>query len=917
MNVADHFQELHSADTVLTRRLRSALQEQGMGALVDHEQAITEALLRVMGQGCHLGDKIVSGCLFLVRRNSSQIPAYLREITCAGEAGETICGLLSPSLAAVMSQGSARLTDRFLEVVATMSAIGTYTLKNPLAVLVELLAADDIPSAASFLELLAIAFGRKITYGVAQQFSHVVPRTVLQFPPEKRKFQTDVLGEVARVDQLLVIPFLDGLSEGLNLLPERALKTFVSEGLGATAGNPAAGRKYLSLASRMAVDRLEELNVAVPLAGLLPVLTRYLRARTGRALSIRPLSGLKEAIGNAVTVRSDAVTIYVPDEISVSSRRAGNVDLYKLLVRLEAGHHEFGTYEFDLEKLSRRHGAVFEDFRNSGEHPHPSDKSIQQSDLERFFQGFTIRRLAKDLFTVFEHGRIRMLTAVRYPGLAKRMYPKLIAESTRENSWSANIDPIQQLYLLVGLGMTEEANVFSQSPPGETVLATKERFVERIRQDSRVESAAALVCETFPQMLAMATGDRYTALATPFGRVLHPDFYHDSMDRFNRLAEGIRRKLADMGVPAYRADIRKKLIRMDGSLSLGDIRKMAVSYGKDDNTDDLSQKSIVIDLARFDINTLFGRSRDDAAPVVAEDGEIFWYQEWDSTVGDYMNDHVRVLDKSAPEIDNAFYAKTLDRRAGLVKKIRYSFELIKPEGLSILRQWVEGDEFDYRALIDFAMDRRMRRVPSDRIYIKRIKQTRDVAALLLVDQSRSTANQVYGSEARVLDVEKEAIVLFCEALETVGDSYAVAGFSGTGRLGVDYRRVKDFNQLLDNGVKCRIGGMRPMRSTRMGAAIRHATACFDGVDNKVRILIIVGDGFPNDLNYKQTYAVEDTRRAISEARAKGIVTHAITVDLAGDQRLDDIYGSLHHNVISNVADLPDKLMQIYGKLTRS
>ncbi|GAJ09592.1 unnamed protein product, partial [marine sediment metagenome] len=40
--------------------------------------------------------------------------------------------------------------------------------------------------------------------------------------------------------------------------------------------------------------------------------------------------------------------------------------------------------------------------------------------------------------------------------------------------------------------------------------------------------------------------------------------------------------------------------------------------------------------------------------------------------------------------------------------------------------------------------------------------------LLLVDLSRSTSNTVYNTRTTILDVEKEAIVLFCEALEVVG-----------------------------------------------------------------------------------------------------------------------------------------------------
>jgi nitric oxide reductase activation protein len=253
-----------------------------------------------------------------------------------------------------------------------------------------------------------------------------------------------------------------------------------------------------------------------------------------------------------------------------------------------------------------------------------------------------------------------------------------------------------------------------------------------------------------------------------------------------------------------------------------------------------------------------------------------------------------------------------------VNQIRYSFELFRPEGLKLCRQWIEGDEFDYRALLDFILDKRAGRTPSDRLYLKRLKEIRDVAVLLLVDLSRSTANTVVGSKNRVLDVEKEAIVLLSEALEVVGDTYAIAGFSGTGRLGVDYFHIKDFGDPMGLSVRQRINAIMPQRNTRMGAAIRHAASLFDSISSKIRLLIVLGDGYPNDLDYKKDYAIEDTCRAISELRSRHIHVHAITVNMnpEDNSRLDSLYGEIHHNVIANVLELPEKLWRIYGAITR-
>jgi nitric oxide reductase activation protein len=275
-----------------------------------------------------------------------------------------------------------------------------------------------------------------------------------------------------------------------------------------------------------------------------------------------------------------------------------------------------------------------------------------------------------------------------------------------------------------------------------------------------------------------------------------------------------------------------------------------------------------------------------------------------------------VLERTFSAPSNGFYRQVLQKHHYLIKRIRYAFEYLKPEGLSILRQWVEGDEFDYRSLLDFALDKKAGLTPSDRLYIKRVKTQRDVSVLLLVDLSRSTSSPVVGSRSTVLDVEKDAIVMFSEALEVMGDAYGIAGFSGTGRLSVDFEWVKHFDEPLSEKVRHRVDALASKRNTRMGAAIRHAIDRLEKQASKVRLLIVLGDGFPNDVGYKQGYAIADTRQAIFEANSKNIFVHAITVNIAADPKLDALYGSIHHNLISDIRELPDRLPKIYGSLTK-
>jgi nitric oxide reductase activation protein len=427
---------------------------------------------------------------------------------------------------------------------------------------------------------------------------------------------------------------------------------------------------------------------------------------------------------------------------------------------------------------------------------------------------------------------------------------------------------------------------------------------------------------SYPQVASALAGpagssEGYRPFARPFGRTLTPALHQWAHAALTRSAERIRKMLAARGIRLYRSDIRARLVGNQGMLDPAGLQEL-LSLCAETSAEALSKaRGNRIDLSAIDLPELIACADASAMPD-GDTAAVSWYPEWDCHSGDYVNDYTRVRDRMFPGGQSDFYDQTLTRHRGLVKRIRTAFELIRPQGLKLYRRWIEGDEFDYRALLDFAIDRKARRTPSERLYTKRVKEERDVAALLLVDLSRSTANAVAGSRASVLDVEKEALVLFSEALETVGDRYAIAGFSGTGRLGVDYFHIKDFDEPMDSLRRDRISAVAPQRNTRMGAAIRHAATQFSQSSARVKLLIVLGDGFPNDSNYKKNYAVEDTRKAIAELRAQNVHVHAITVniDMAGSVKLDEIYGDIHHTVIVNVSELPDKLIRIYGKLTR-
>jgi hypothetical protein len=528
-----------------------------------------------------------------------------------------------------------------------------------------------------------------------------------------------------------------------------------------------------------------------------------------------------------------------------------------------------------------------------------------------------------DLFTIFEHGRTRVLLSRQYPGLIRQTMPMLQDKAARILKENQPVGFLFLMYLCIALGISVNENFEGAGGIKHQAENIVDLFNRKIKKDPSVEICAVLVNETYadierrlkPHERSKNYAEFYESMPIPFGRRLRPDLFFSTYRNFEQIAAKLKVQLNNKRLKVYKSDIRRQLIVKNGVVSHEDIKSI-IRCDQNAGRSGLRQSETPVDLSWLDLAQILGGTA--ITPLLNDGlvGTVFWYKEWDCNLNDYLSAHVRILDRFIPEFEGDFYIRTLKRHQGLVERIRYAFELLKPEGLIRLRQWVEGDEFDYRALLDFAMDKKAGKTPSDRLYIKRLKQTRDVAVLLLVDLSRSTAHEIYNSKATILDVEKEAIVLFCEALQVVGDAFAIAGFSSTGRLGVDYLRIKDFEENMNDSVKCRINAMAPQRNTRMGAAIRHAYRQLEKTASKVRLLIILGDGFPNDVDYKHNYAIEDTRKAIFEGRSKNIFTHAITVHFAGDPRLDDLYGNVHHNVISDVRELPDKLLRIYGSLTR-
>ena len=286
-----------------------------------------------------------------------------------------------------------------------------------------------------------------------------------------------------------------------------------------------------------------------------------------------------------------------------------------------------------------------------------------------------------------------------------------------------------------------------------------------------------------------------------------------------------------------------------------------------------------------------------------------------------------------------FFEETLRAYGSLVPGVRRELERLAYEGLRRVHRLPRGEEIDLDAAIESRVDARAGLAPDGNVYVSREPQARDVTFALLVDVSSSTAEhakdagpgpmaaalaKVHGRAYRtILDLEKEALVLLMASLERIGDTYGIYCFSGSGREDVKFQVLKDLDEPLSDTVATRFDGVRPLHTTRMGAAIRHATRKLRGHESKTKLLMLLSDGRPFDLDYGQeygdgaevAYAQHDTRQALLEAQPHGVRPFVLTIDPHGNDYLREMCDGIGYEVLEDVGDLPLRLVKLYRGLT--
>ena len=705
--------------------------------------------------------------------------------------------------------------------------------------------------------------------------------------------------EIAAVDAEAALACFRSSSRALRTVSIEQFEAWARRGLTSSRADSRARRSYFSLETRGSYEALHSGSVGLALDSVQHLLRLYVEALTGRDVEVAPLAAVPDEarIG-------DGRTIHLPSLVNEFGDDDLDFKLYKVLAAHAAGQIEFGTYASggilrsayaatkarysEVDALDAF--AIPDQFLHTSERQADTDDTDSNTDYRSVLKLFPLPQLARRIFGTLENGRIDRRLRQSYRGLRRDL--DLIREHLgrsrpRINELPALLVPFELLFQITMLGGAREDARLAYGQ----IVSEIETIVTDYLSDPEATVADTLMATTRVYDLFKSV----TPMDDSVQQVEAPEEQSETED--------------DAG-----ATERMKQQQTQQMPPRRDARELFNAWN------DPSPEAEPDELAGAE-----AWSEAETPEQALVEGEVAYnYDEWDRELTDHRLGWCRVVEKRVKHGDRAFVEQTRERHKGVISSIRHQFQLMKPENLTRVANEVDGEEFDLNAVIDYVIDRRADGHQSERIYTKRLRRRRDVAVSFLLDQSSSTARtigrhplQPYTRPGRrIIEIEKEGLVLMSEALEAVGDVYSINGFTSEGRRNVKFYVVKDFNEKYSDEVKKRIGGINYQNNTRLGAAIRHATARLAKQDARTRLLIVLSDGRPYDHDYGDArYAREDTREALRQAKNEGITPFCITIDRESEAELKDLYGEVGYTIIDDVLSLPERLPGIYRRLT--
>jgi hypothetical protein len=633
---------------------------------------------------------------------------------------------------------------------------------------------------------------------------------------------------------------------------------------------------YFAAESRASLETIKASADTLQLQEIAPVISQYVEMLTGRTLPLEPREEKYD-----VLEPGSGESIVLPPEVAGIDGAEDRFRMYKALAAQSAGQIEFGTFESGTERLQALGEELVRKFPRF-----PTPKLNGDTDWHTLVSLFFQTTIARRLFTILENARVEFLLGQRYKGLRRDLdFARHERKRTRpSDQYVMNYEPLLEQLFIEALGDRQVlgSNGSNTGVDDKWLDKVREVLREHIRKADATVADTIRGCLELYQYLNPPAPESSVPWEDPNVKPDHRDQKSAKKQERQRPVESSSQQaaLGESGEPTQPTSL--------------EIDPSVTTPSAGDSSESKRQTLPQSDQERKD---------------------SFYYDEWDYRIGDYRSRWCRVEESDWRKGDLIFAKKTRAAYRGLLSQVRYQFELLRPVGLRRVYGQNDGDDIDLQALTDRVIDLRAHRTPSERIYSERQHRERDVAVCFLIDMSASTNARVNGGK-HVLDIEKEALLLMSDALEAVGDAYAIYGFSSGFRRTTNVYRFKEFDEKYGRQVERRIGNAHSLVNTRLGVAIRHATFRLNQQPSATRLLIVLSDARPADDEYGHRYAREDTRVALSEARATGINNFFITFAQGEHQaEMEEMLEDTNFTIIDDIMTLPERMPAIYRRLT--
>ena len=756
------------------------------------------------------------------------------------------------------------------------------------------------------------------------------PRLLRVVPTEAWRLKVLQYGALlAERDAEAALAYLRRGSELVSVIGESAeakarFEAWFTAGMEVLAYSVEGARAYFALESQKALTSVEAALSGVPLRHVARTVKLFVQGLCGTDMTIQALpDSLTQETTARATVSQDGRTISLPSLLRRYPTAEENTRLYLVMAAHEAGHVEFGTYRLTLEP--------FADLIVTLRQKYGRTKQAEPDSLGSVFHFYPHPGLIQDLWTLVEDARVEFLLQREYPGL-QRDLQQFARESIETRSLTHGltvkelvVDQLLQLSTAASQPVAIHAAIKDEIailwPLCQAILVPTATAEESVRL---AHALYVRLEELLAPKGAMIQGAQADEESAELG--VGPSASDQSGENYRPVTNWVYRGAMN---PEFIKQNAQNGRTQDDQPQSEEIQRMASAAGGSQEASSQGQQNQGGPRTETEGDRLMGGRQlpsqvEELLDVKVEQrvpgdhagaGECaVRYPEWDQRIGDYRLNWCRVVARVAEEGSGDIVRATLSEHRSEVSALRRFFEGLRPPGLRRVPGQADGDELDVDAAVRMCAERVAGADLSDRIYVRRDRKERDVAAAFLVDVSGSTSRQLE-SGRRVIDLEKEGLVLLCEALESVGDQYALYGYSGQGRGQVDFLVIKDFDDQLSGKAAQRLGGLVPMQQNRDGAAIRHTTAKLLEREARTRLLVLISDGRPLDDGYKDEYSLEDTKAALREARQRGVHPFCITIDREADGYVRRMYGDVQFAVIDHIEALPKRLPKIYQRLT--